>query len=257
MNPDERKFALEIENLTVSYGDRTVLRNVTMALPAGISCSIIGPNGAGKSTMLNSLLGLIHRDTGSVKILGKEFTPRDGLLAYIPQKEQIDWDFPVRVIDVVMMGRSAGLGWFGRQKVGDRQICIDSLKQVGMEDFADRHIRLLSGGQQQRVFIARALAQRAQVLIMDEPFAGVDVNTEKTILKLMHELCDDGKTVIIVNHNLDILDRFDWIIMINGALIAIGPTKSTYSVENRKLTYGPTLTEIAEAEAILESGVAK
>jgi len=252
-----QKLALEVKNLTVSYGSKTILRNVTFAMPAGISTSIVGPNGAGKSTLLQACLDMIERDSGEVFIFNRLFDPKEGLLAYIPQKEAIDWDFPVTVKDVVLMGRSAGLGWLGRPGKKDRELAHDSLEQVGMADFAGRHIRALSGGQQQRVFIARALAQQARVLVMDEPFAGVDVNTENTILELMDQLCDEGKTVIMVNHDLEILDRFDWVIMLNGTLIAVGPTGEIFNERNRQLTYGPTLTEIARAEEIIQKGVAR
>jgi len=251
------KHALEVKNLTVSYGSKTILRNVTLAVPAGISASIIGPNGAGKSTLLQACLDMIERDSGEIFVFGKPFDPKQGILAYIPQKEDIDWDFPVTVQDVVLMGRSAGLGWFSRPGGKDRELVRESLGQVGMADFAERHIRALSGGQQQRVFIARALAQQASVLVMDEPFAGVDASTESTILNLMDQLCEQGKTVIMVNHDLGILERFDWVIMLNGTLIAAGPTAETFNEQNRQLTYGPTLTEIARAEQIIQKGVAR
>ncbi|MFH1070459.1 MAG: metal ABC transporter ATP-binding protein [Candidatus Glassbacteria bacterium] len=249
--------SLEVKNLTVSYGGKTVLRNVTFSLPRGVSVSIVGPNGAGKSTLLQACLGLIERDTGEVRVLGEPFEPRRGILAYIPQKEQIDWDFPVRVQDVVLMGRSAGLGWFGRPGRDDRRVALEALRQTGMAEYAGRHIRQLSGGQQQRVFIARALAQGAAVLIMDEPFAGVDAATENTILELMDRFTSEGKTVVMVNHDLGILHRFDWIVMLNGTLIAAGPTAETFGEHNRQLTFGPTLNEIASAEQIIEKGVAR
>jgi manganese/zinc/iron transport system ATP- binding protein len=250
------KSALEVKNLTVSYRSKTVLRNVTFALPAGTSTSIIGPNGAGKSTLLQACLDMIKRDSGEIFLFGRPFDSKEGLLAYIPQKENIDWDFPVTVQDVVSMGRNAGLGWFGRPRKKDRELVRYSLEQVGMADFAERHIRQLSGGQQQRVFIARALAQQALVLVMDEPFSGVDASTESTILNLMDRLCNEGKTVIMVNHDLGILDRFDWVIMLNGTLIAAGPTRETFNEQNRQLTYGPTLNEIVKAEQIIQKGVA-
>jgi len=251
------EFALEIINLTVSYVSKTVLRNVTFSLPPGISASIIGPNGAGKSTLLNAALGMIERDSGEVRLLGRPFNPKDGLLAFVPQKEMIDWDFPVQVKDLVLMGRYSGLGWFGRPGREDHELARLALEQVGMADFADRHIRLLSGGQQQRVFIARALAQQAEVLVMDEPFTGVDATTENTILDLMDGLCGQGKTVLMVNHDLNLLKRFDWVIMINNGLIAAGPTAETFNERNRQLTYGPTLEEIDLAEQIISKGVAK
>ncbi len=250
------KSALEVKNLTVSYRSKTVLRNVTFALPAGTSTSIVGPNGAGKSTLLQACLDMIKRDSGEIFLFGRQFDSKEGLLAYIPQKEDIDWDFPVTVQDVVSMGRNAGLGWFGRPRKKDRELVRHSLEQVGMADFAERHIRQLSGGQQQRVFIARALAQQALVLVMDEPFSGVDASTESTILNLMDRLCSEGKTVIMVNHDLGILDRFDWVIMLNGTLIAAGPTRETFNEQNRQLTYGPTLNEIVRAEQIIQKGVA-
>jgi len=250
------EYALEVKNLTVSYGNKTVLRNVTFALPAGTSTSIVGPNGAGKSTLLNACLDMIEKDSGEILVFGKPFDPKQGLLAYIPQKEAIDWDFPVRVQDVVLMGRCAGLGWFGRPGKKDHKLVMEALEQLGMASYADRHIRHLSGGQQQRVFIARALAQGAKILIMDEPFTGVDAGTEKIILDLMDRLCGEGKTVIMVNHNLGIVERFDWVVMLNGSLIAAGPTAETFNEQNRRLTYGPTLDEIARAEQIIHKGVA-
>jgi manganese/zinc/iron transport system ATP- binding protein len=249
--------ALELRNLTVSYGSKIVLRNVTLNIPEGASVSIVGPNGAGKSTLLKAALGLIGRNSGEVYVLGAPFNPSQGLLAYIPQKEIIDWDFPVTVRDVVTMGRGAGHGWFGRPGREDRNAVELALEKTGMSEFADRHIRQLSGGQQQRVFIARALAQGARILFMDEPFAGVDAATENAILDLMDDLKAEGRTLIMVNHDLDILDRFDWIVMLNGTLIAAGPTGETYNEKNRRLTFGPTLSEIVSAEQIIEKGVAR
>ncbi len=252
-----QRNALEIRNLTVSYGSKIVLRNVTLNIPEGASVSIIGPNGAGKSTLLKAALGLIERNSGEVDVLGAPFNPSQGVLAYIPQKEIIDRDFPVTVRDVVTMGRGAGHGWFGRPGRKDREAVEQALEKTGMSDYADRHIRQLSGGQQQRVFIARALAQGAQVLIMDEPFAGVDASTENAILDLMDGLRAEGRTLIMVNHDLDILNRFDWIVMLNGTLIAAGPTTETYNEKNRRLTFGPTLSEIVSAEQIIAEGVAR
>ena len=251
------KKALEVRNLTVSYGTKIVLRNVTFAIPEGVSVSMVGPNGAGKSTLLKAALGLIERDSGVVDVLGAPFNPRQGVLAYIPQKEIIDWDFPVTVRDVVTMGRGARHGWFGRPGRKDRAAVEQALEKCGMTEYTDRHIRQLSGGQQQRVFIARALAQGAKILVMDEPFAGVDAATENAILDLMDILRSEGRTLIMVNHDLDILDRFDWIVMLNGTLIAAGPTDETYSQKNRRLTFGPTLSEIVRAEQIIEKGVAR
>ncbi len=249
--------ALEVRNLTVSYGSKIVLRNVTFNIPAGVSVSMVGPNGAGKSTLLKAALGLIERDSGEVDVLGAPFNPRQGVLAYIPQKEIIDWDFPVTVRDVVTMGRGARHGWLGRPGRKDRAAVEQALEKCGMTEYTDRHIRQLSGGQQQRVFIARALAQGARILIMDEPFAGVDAATENAILDLMDGLRAEGRTLIMVNHDLDILDRFDWIVMLNGTLIAAGPMAETYNEKNRRLTFGPTLSEIVRAEQIIAKGVAR
>ncbi len=253
----KKSSALEIRNLTVSYGSKIALRNVTLSIPEGVSVSIVGPNGAGKSTLLKAALGLIARNSGEVYVLGAPFNPSQGKLAYIPQKEIIDWDFPVTVRDVVTMGRGAGHGWFGRPGREDREAVEQALEKTGMTEYADRHIRQLSGGQQQRVFIARALAQGARVLIMDEPFAGVDAATENAILDLMDALKAERRTLIMVNHDLDILERFDWIVMLNGGLIAAGPTIETYNAKNRRLTFGPTLSEIVRAEQIIEKGVAR
>ncbi|RME04194.1 MAG: ABC transporter ATP-binding protein [Planctomycetota bacterium] len=240
--------ALSITNLTVSYGKVPVLRGVSLEIPSCQNVCIVGPNGAGKSTLLKAVLGLVPRDTGEVEIFGDSSPLAYRQIAYLPQRSQIDWDFPVTVRDVVRMGRYSRLGafrWFGRE---DRRVVEEALEQMGIGDLADRHIRLLSGGQQQRVFIARALVQEARILFMDEPFVGVDATTQESILALIQKLKAEGKTILMVNHDLEILDHFDLLVMLNKQLIAFGPPEEVYNERNHRLTYGGLLSRVDRAE---------
>lgn len=238
------------EGLTVAYDARPVLRSVSFAVQTGEMIGIIGPNGAGKSTLLKCLLGLISPDYGQVALFGQSIAQARRDVAYVPQTEAVDWDFPVTVKDVVLMGRALEgfLGWHGKQ---DRAAADDALEQVGMTKFADRHIRQLSGGQQRRVFLARALCQEAELLLLDEPFAGVDASSEKAIFALIDRIRAMGKTVVVVNHDLSILQRFDRLLMLNQRVIAYGPPELVANDANLKATYGGRLSLLDQADETL------
>ncbi|MBX2851076.1 MAG: metal ABC transporter ATP-binding protein [Phycisphaeraceae bacterium] len=217
---------------------------------------VIGPNGAGKSTLLKCMLGLIKPDYGHVEILGQPAKESRREVAYVPQTEAVDWDFPVTVQDVVLMGRAlAGLlGWPGKH---DRERAQHALEQVGMTRYAKRHIRQLSGGQQRRVFLARALCQDAELLLLDEPFAGVDAASEHAIFTLIDDIRDLGKTVIVVNHDLSILDRFDQVLMLNQRVIVHGPPSEVVNDTNLSATYGGRLALLDEADETLRQRISR
>jgi manganese/zinc/iron transport system ATP- binding protein len=197
--------ALELHDLTVSYAKKPVLYGVDVQVPQGALVGIIGPNGAGKSTMIRAIMGLLPLSSGWVQIFGESFEKARHRVGYVPQREQVDWDFPVNVMDVVMMGRYGRLGWLKRPTREDRRIAEESLEKVGMLPFRNRQIANLSGGQQQRVFLARALAQQSDLYLMDEPFAGVDATTERAIIALLRDLKEQGKTILVVHHRERVL----------------------------------------------------
>ncbi|WP_079909661.1 metal ABC transporter ATP-binding protein [Paenibacillus sp. 32352] len=233
---------LNIEQLTVAYQKKPVLREISFSIPEGKLIGIVGPNGAGKSTLIKAALGLIPKVTGEVTIYGKRYTEQRKLVGYVPQRESVDWDFPTSALDVVMMGRYGHLGWFRRPGAKERQIAMECLEKVGMADFAGRQISQLSGGQQQRIFLARALAQDARLYFMDEPFVGVDAATEKAIITLLNELKKQGKTVLVVHHDLaTVKEYFDWVMLLNVKLMGIGPTKDIFTKGNLQETYGGRL----------------
>ncbi len=243
--------ALTVSNLTVTYHARPVLRSVTAVVPTGSLTGIIGPNGAGKSTLFKAALGLLHADSGEVRVFGQPIADARKRIAYIPQSGAIDWDFPVVVRDVVSMGRYPALGWFRRPSERDRSIVDRTLKEVGMTAYADRHIRLLSGGQQQRVFIARALAQEADILFMDEPFVGVDAATQDVIFGLIDRLKSKGRTIVMINHDLGIVRKFDHLVLLNQRVIAEGAPRRAWTAANIRLAYGGRLPMAERAEAML------
>ncbi|HUS40793.1 MAG: metal ABC transporter ATP-binding protein [Pirellulales bacterium] len=238
-------------NVTVSYDGRPVLRSVSFDLKPQTLTGIIGPNGAGKSTLLKAILGLLSLDAGGIEVFGQPVDECRQRLAYVPQKQSVDWDFPVTVLDVVLMGRYGHLGLFGRPGRADRERAREALEKVGMQTFVRRHIRQLSGGQQQRVFLARALCQQADVMLLDEPFGGVDAATESAIFQLIDELKEIGKTLLVVNHDLSILDRFDAVLLLNQRVIAFGPTSKTATNENLRRTYGGRLSLLERADDTL------
>ncbi|MGE6204946.1 metal ABC transporter ATP-binding protein [Guptibacillus hwajinpoensis] len=237
MNP------INVSNLTVAYDRKPVLQEVTVEMPEGKLIGVVGPNGAGKSTLIKAILGLIPTASGSVEIYGKPYRTQRKLVGYVPQRGSVDWDFPTNALDVVLMGRYGHIGWFRRPGKKDTAIAMQALDKVGMKEYANRQISQLSGGQQQRVFLARALAQDATVYFMDEPFVGVDAATEKAIISLLNELKAQGKTVLVVHHDLQtVKEYFDWTLLLNKRKIALGPTEDVFTIENLQKTYGGRLS---------------
>jgi len=220
---------------------------VDLSLPEGKLVAIVGPNGAGKSTLLKATLDLLPLSSGFVRVFGTHYRKVRGRVAYVPQRESVDWDFPSTVLDIVMMGRYGRLGWFRRTGAEDREAARAALRKVGMEPYADRQISRLSGGQQQRTFLARALVQDADLYLMDEPFAGVDAVTERAIIAILRDLRETGRTVICVHHDLQTVpEYFDWVVLLNMRLVAAGPIEEVFTTKHLNHTYGGRL-------AILES----
>ncbi|UOQ46978.1 metal ABC transporter ATP-binding protein [Gracilibacillus caseinilyticus] len=224
--------ALSINNLHVSYHGNEAIKGVSLSINSGNLVGIIGPNGAGKSTLLKAMLNLIPRDKGSVKVMGKAIKDTRKQIAYVPQRSDIDWDFPITVIDAVLLGTYPHLKLFRRPSKKDKKWAIQCLDKVGMKEFSKRQIGELSGGQQQRVFLARALAQQADLFFLDEPFVGVDVSSEETIIQILKELCQQGKTVIVVHHDLSKAnDYFHQLILLNKELIGFGSVDEVFQPE--------------------------
>lgn len=241
-----KNLAIEVNDLTVAYLEKPVLWDVDLEVPGGTLMAIIGPNGAGKTTMLKAMMGLIQPAAGQVLIYGKPYREQRRLVGYVPQRGSVDWDFPTSVLDVVMMGRYGALGWIRRPGKKERELALQALEKVGMQDFAHRQISQLSGGQQQRVFLARALVQDAQIYLMDEPFQGVDAVTERAIVTLLQELRMAGKTVVVVHHDLQTVpEYFDWAALLNIRRIASGPVSEVFTEENLRQTYGGRLAFLA------------
>ena len=250
---------LSIHAMTVAYHKKPVLWDVDYDAPANKLIAIVGPNGAGKSTFIKSCLGLIPKASGLVEFWGQPYRKVRSRIGYVPQRESVDWDFPVSALDVVCMGRYRRIGWCRPVTRKHKVAALDCLELVGMRDFASRQISQLSGGQQQRVFLARALAQQAELYFMDEPFAGVDAATERAIIQVLRELKNSGKTVIVVHHDLQsVPEYFDEVILLNMRVVASGPVSEVFTETNLHKTYGGRLTllsEAAEAIARTESGV--
>lgn len=231
--------AIEISDLTVAYRDTAVLWDIDLEVPRGVLMAIVGPNGAGKTTLIKAVLGLVRAAAGQTLIEGKPYAQQRHLVGYVPQRGSVDWDFPTNVLDVVMMGRYGSLGWIRRPGREERRRAMEALMKVNMQDFARRQISQLSGGQQQRVFLARALAQDAQVYFMDEPFVGVDAITERAIVSLLQDLRSNGKTVVVVHHDLQTVpEYFDWVTLLNVRKIASGPVAEAFTEEHLRATYG-------------------
>jgi manganese/zinc/iron transport system ATP- binding protein len=246
--------ALDVADLTVSYQHKPVLRRVNVEVKVGELIAVVGPNGAGKSTFLKAVLGLVPLDAGQIRVLGQPIERSRRRVAYVPQTDGADWDFPVSVREVVLMGRYGRLGLLGRPSRRDGELVEGALRTVGMAEYAERHIRQLSGGQQQRVFLARALAQEAEVLLLDEPFAGVDARTEEAIFELMGRFSRAGKTLVVVNHNLQVADRFGRILLLNQVVVAYGRPGEVMTVDNLRRAYGGRISFLEEAERQLEEG---
>jgi len=250
----EESVPLEIHDLTVAYHKRPVLWGVDVEVTKGQLVGIIGPNGAGKSTLIKAAMGLLPLSSGWVKVFGKPVEKNLKRVGYVPQRESVDWDFPVSVMDVVLMGRYGHLGLMRRPSRKDREIARECLEKVKMLPYANRQISNLSGGQQQRVFLARALAQESDLYFMDEPFSGVDAATEAAIVAILHELKDRGKTLLVVHHDLPTAkEYFDSLLLLNMRVVAFGPTAEVFNYELLQNTYGGRLTILSEvAEAVRE-----
>ncbi len=244
---------LEIHDLTVSYERKPVLWDIDLSIPKGSLVGIIGPNGAGKSTLIKAVMGLLPLSSGYVKLMDKTLDEVRDKISYVPQRESVDWDFPISVFEVVLMGRYGKMGLMRRPSKKDKEVALQSLEQVGMSAFASRQISQLSGGQQQRVFLARALAQEADLYLMDEPFVGVDAATESAIITLLREMREAGKTVIVVHHDLQsAAEYFDWVVLLNMRLVASGETKTTLTKAILEETYGGRLTVLSEVGELLK-----
>jgi len=243
----ESDLALETHDLSVAYHKKPVLYGVDLAIPKGQLVGIVGPNGAGKSTLIKAVMGLLPLRSGWVEVFGQPFGKTKTQVGYVPQRESVDWDFPVNVMDVVMMGRYGKLGLFRRPKKEDREVARQCLDKVKMLPFANRQISNLSGGQQQRVFLARALAQESDLYLMDEPFAGVDAATESAIIELLKELKNRGKTILVVHHDLTTArEYFDSLVLLNMRVVAFGPTEEVFTVDQLQKTYGGRLTLLSD-----------
>lgn len=249
-------YPLCIHDMTVAYHRRPVLWDVDLDVPPERLVAIVGPNGAGKSTLIKATLDLIPKASGRVLIYGKPYRRQRSLVGYVPQRESVDWDFPVTALDVVSMGLYGRIGWILPVRRCHREQAMQALERVGMADYAHRQISQLSGGQQQRVFLARALVQDAKLYFMDEPFAGVDAATEKAIVNLLRDLRAGGKTVIVVHHDLQTVpEYFDHVILLNMRVVAHGPTAEVFTPENLAKTYGGKLTLLDQAsQAIARVG---
>src|SRR5580692_970878 len=239
---------LEVEQLTVNYEKTSVLWDINFVIPEKKIVGILGPNGAGKSTLLKALLGLVKPISGHISFFGKPLSEVRQKVGYVPQRSSVDWDFPITAFDLVMMGRYGKMGLLKWASKEDREATRAAIEQVEMLAFADRQIGQLSGGQQQRLFIARALVQDADIYLLDEPFAGIDLATEKTLLILFEALRKKGKTLLIVHHNLASTENyFDWLILLNTCLIATGSVGEVFNQQNIWRTYGRSSILLDEA----------
>jgi len=251
--PEHSDSPLAIQGLTVSYGEKPVLFSVDFVTPPGSMVAIVGPNGAGKSTLIKAALGIVPRISGEVTAFGRPYAEVRHRIAYVPQRASVDWDFPATALDVVIMGLYRDIGFLRFTARRHRQKAMECLERVGMSGFAHRQIGQLSGGQQQRIFLARALAQSAELYIMDEPFAGVDAATEKAIVSVLKDLNVEGRTIICVHHDLStVRDYFDHVLLLNIRKIAAGPVTTTFTAENLQATYGGRLAA-TQVEALAPS----
>ncbi len=247
-------YAIEVKELSVSYGKTPVLWDIHFSIPSGVRVCIVGPNGAGKSSLLKTLLGIVPSLSGEIKLLGNSLKEVKSKMAYIPQRSSIDWDFPATVLDVVLMGTYGRLGFFKWPGKAEKEAAFAALEKVGMAAFCNRQISELSGGQQQRVFFARALVHEAELYFMDEPFAGIDLATEKALAALLNELKEEGKTLLITHHDLStVRDYYDWVMFLNTCLIAYGPTEKVFTLENIQRAYGQSAHLLTQAKKLTEN----
>ena len=242
------KIPLSVYDLTVAYQRKPVLWDVSFEVPPGSLVGVVGPNGAGKSTLLKAVLELLPRASGRIQFFGGSYAQHRHRVGYVPQRESVDWDFPIDALDVVTMGLYRQIGWFHRVTRKHRERAMAALEQVGIADLAHRQISQLSGGQQQRTFLARALVQAADLYLMDEPFAAVDAATERAILAVLRQMKESGRTAIVIHHDLQTVPQyFDYVLLLNMRVVAFGPTSEVFTNENLQKTYGGRLTLLEEA----------
>ncbi len=250
--------AIEIRNLSVAYNRRPALEGVTLSVPRGAMVGIVGPNGGGKSTLVKAMLGLVPRLRGEVEVLGRPVNRRARrLVGYVPQREDVDWNFPVSAFDVVMMGRVPSMKLLRRPTHRDKELAWEALRTVGMEKFADTRIGEFSGGQQQRIFLARALTQEAEVLLLDEPVSGVDAPSQHEIFDLLRKLQGAGKTVIVTTHDLScVAERFDLALLLNRRVVAFGRPEEVFTPELLNETYQSHLMilKVGDRTVAIEDG---
>lgn len=231
-------IAVKVEDLTIAYYSKPVVWDVDLNIKKGKLTAILGPNGAGKSTLLKAMLNLIPISSGKISFFGKPYKEFRKNISYVPQSESVDWDFPTDVLDVVMMGTYGKLGWIKRAGKKEKELSLEALKKLGMEEYVDRQISDLSGGQQQRVFLSRALVQDSEIYFLDEPLKGVDAKTEKEIMKILKELRDSGKTIVVVHHDLRTVEEyFDDVVLLNKLVVASGSVKDVFTEENINKAY--------------------
>ena len=243
-----QREAVAVDGLTMSYGDTCVVDDVTFSLPAGRLVGIIGPNGAGKSTLIKGIVGAKKPDSGQVRLFGERSTKGHPGVTYVPQRGDVDWDFPITALQVVRQGRFRSTGLLGRFDNEDKEAVRQAMQSVEVTNLAHAQIGELSGGQQQRVFLARALAQGGELFVMDEPFAGVDASTESAIVDVLGQLSAEGKTVLVVHHDLvTVREYFDHLILLNRKLIGCGPTEEVFDAEHLRQTYGGQIAFVSEA----------
>ena len=248
MTARDTSMPLSVHDLTVAYHRKPVIWDVAFDVPPGQLVGVVGPNGAGKSTLLKAILDLTPRASGRVEVFGREYQDSRSRVGYVPQRESVDWDFPVSALDVVAMGLYRQIGWCRPVRKNHREQAMAALDRVGMADLAGRQISQLSGGQQQRTFLARALVQDADLYFMDEPFAAVDASTEAAIVELLHEMRATGKTAIVVHHDLQtVAEYFDSVLLLNMRVVAHGPVDEVFTSGNLQKTYGGRLTLLDEA----------
>lgn len=239
------ELALSIERLSVEYQGQEVLTDVTCDFPAGSLVGVIGPNGAGKSTLLKAVLGLIPTVSGDVRFFGQDYAAVRPRVAYVPQRESVDWDFPIRAVDVVAMGLYHRIGWFRQVRSRHLRVAREALQRMGIGELANRQISQLSGGQQQRVFLARAIAQDADLYLMDEPLSAVDAATEQSIIQTLREIRSAGKTALVVHHDLQtVKEYFDRVLVLNRRVIASGEVEATFTGSHLRAAYGGRLVFI-------------
>lgn len=242
---------IQVADLTVAYQRKPVLWEISLEIPKGALVGLVGPNGAGKSTLLKAMLNMVSQVSGEIMLEGASISEQREKIAYVPQRESVDWDFPASVLDVVTMGLYRKIGWFMPVRKQHKQLALQALEQVGIADLANRQISQLSGGQQQRTFLARALVQNADLYLMDEPFAAVDAATEQSIVSVLRSMQSHGKTMLVVHHDLHTVpEYFDYLILLNVHAVAFGPMQTTFTPDNLRKTYGGRLTlldEVTEA----------